>query len=259
MSYAQTNIQLYGQLFQAHWPDADLRSVQAAYGLAMKVFSGHFRPNHKPFLAHLVGTASILATHGGDAMIVAAGLLHSAYSHGEFGDGSRGMTSAKRRTVRRAVGETCESLIAHYTSLRWKLSEIVALTTGADQLSALDRTVTLVKLADVLEDHLERGMAYSPNKHLPGGNDAEGEWRDAFVRLAAALGHDRLAAELQVAFGPTHERPVPDFLLGDKPGSFVMAPISHRMRTTVRLGRLLRRWRAKLARQSKRLIGQPVN
>src|SRR5207244_4190438 len=120
MSYSQTNIQLYGQLFQADWPDADLRGVQAAYELAMSLFAGHFRPNHKPFLAHLVGTASILATHGADSTSVAAGLLHSAYSHGEFGDGSRGMTSAKRRTVRRAVGDPCESLIARYTSFRWQ-------------------------------------------------------------------------------------------------------------------------------------------
>jgi (p)ppGpp synthase/HD superfamily hydrolase len=256
MPYAQTNIQLYGQLFQAGWADADLRRVQASYGLAMTVFAGHFRPNHKSFLAHLVGTASILATHGGDSSIVAAGLLHSAYSHGEFGDGSRGMTSAKRRKVRRAIGDHCETLIARYTSLRWKLSEIVAFAAGAEHLSAPDRTVTFVKLADVVEDHLERGMQYSPNKQLPGGSDADGAWRDAFVQLAAALGHDRLAAELQVALGPTHDRPVPDFLLGREPGSFVMAPVSHRMRTTVRLGRLYRRWRAKLAAPRKRPINQ---
>ncbi len=99
-SYAQTNIQLYGQLLQCNWSDADLRQVQAAYALAMTIFAGHYRPNHKSFLAHLVGTASILAAHDADATIVAAGLLHSAYSHGEFGDGSRGMTAAKRRTVR---------------------------------------------------------------------------------------------------------------------------------------------------------------
>src|SRR5438067_10245267 len=122
----------------------------------MSLFAGHFRPNHKPFLAHLVGTASILATHGADSTTVAAGLLHSAYSHGEFGDGSRGMTSAKRRTVRRAVGDPCESLIARYTSFRWQLSEIAALAAGADQLPALDRTVLFIRLTDVLEDHLER-------------------------------------------------------------------------------------------------------
>ena len=252
-TYAQTNIQLYGQLFQQNWADADLRLVQAAYGLAMTVFAGHYRPNQKSFLAHLVGTASILAAHGADATVVAAGLLHSAYSHGEFGDGSRGMTVAKRQTVRRAVGDPCESLIARYTAMRWKLPETVALAAGADQLSVLDRTVALVKLADVLEDHLERGMAYSPNKQLPGGTDADRAWREAFVGVATSLAHQPLAAELQIALSPSAERPLPDFLLGDKPASFVMAPISHCMRMTVRLGRFVRRWRTKFARLSKQI------
>ena len=245
-SYAQTNIQLYGQLFQLNWPDADLRQVNAAYGLATTVFAGHYRPNHKSFLAHLVGTASILAAHGADSLTVAAGLLHSAYSHGEFGDGSRGMTPSKRQTVRRVTGEQSESLIAHYTAQRWKLSEIAALAAGADHLPAVERTVALIKLADVLEDHLDGGMNYSPNKQMPGGSDADGAWRDAFVGMAAALGHGDLAGELQIALGPTQQRPLPDFLLGDKPASYVMAPISHRMRTSVRLGKLLRRWRSKL-------------
>ena len=186
-SYAQTNIQLYGQLLQRNWIDADLRQVQAAYALAMTVFAGHYRPNHKSFLAHLIGTASILAAHGADTTIVAAGLLHSAYSHGEFGDGSRGMTAAKRQTVRRASGDPCEALIARYTTMRWKLPETIALAAGAEQLSDLDRTVALMKLADVLEDHLERGMAYSPNKQLPGGSDADWAWREAFVGVATSL------------------------------------------------------------------------
>jgi (p)ppGpp synthase/HD superfamily hydrolase len=256
MAYAQTNIQLYGQLFQAGWADADLRRVQTAYGLAMTIFAGHFRPNHKSFLAHVVGTGSILAAHGGDSSIVAAGLLHSAYSHGEFGDGSRGITAAKTRKVRRTVGEHCETLIARYTSLRWKLSEIVAFANGADYLPALDRSVTFIKLADVLEDHLERGMQYSPNKQSPGGSDADGEWRNAFVRLATALDHDRLAAELQVALRPTDDRPVPDFLLGHEPGSFVVTPVSHHTRATVQLGRLYRRWRAKLTAPGRRPIDE---
>lgn len=256
MSYAQTNIQLYDQLFQTHWTDADLRRVQAAYELAMTAFAGHFRPNHKFFLAHLVGTASILAAHDADSTVAAAGLLHSAYLHGEFGDGSRGMTAAKRRTVCRAVGDDCESLIAHYTATHWKLSDVVALAAGADDLSAQDKAVTFIKLADVLEDHQERGMQYSPNKNLPGGSDAHDAWHHAFVSLAAALGHARLAAELAAALWPTNKKPLPDFLLGHKPGSFVMAPISHRMRTTVRLGRLFRRWRATLVKSSKHFPGK---
>jgi (p)ppGpp synthase/HD superfamily hydrolase len=245
-AYAQTNIQLYGQLFAANWADADLRRIHAAYGLAMTVFAGHFRPNGKPFLSHLVGVASILAPHGGEASVVAAGLLHSAYSHGEFGDSGRGMTSAKRRQVCRAVGDDVEALVVRYSAMRWTLSDLATMTANAGRLSAADRTVALIKLADVLEDHLERGMQFSPNKQTPGGSDADGAWRGAFERLAAALGHEQLAAELRVALDPLSTKAVPAFLQGDKPASFVIAPISHRMRTSVRINRLLRRWRVKL-------------
>ncbi len=62
MHYAQTNIQLYEQLLAARWSAADIVPARAAYELAMRIFAGHFRPSHKPFLAHLVGVASILAT-----------------------------------------------------------------------------------------------------------------------------------------------------------------------------------------------------
>ncbi len=134
--------------------------------------------------------------------------------------------------------------------MRWKLPETIALAAGVEQLTDLDRTVALMKLADVLEDHLERGMAYSPNKQLPGGGDADRAWREAFVGVAVALRHHSLATELQAALSPSAERPLPDFLLGEKPASYVMAPISHRMRTTVRVGRLVRRFRAKFARLS---------
>ncbi|MEX2170754.1 MAG: DUF6817 domain-containing protein [Pirellulales bacterium] len=243
MPYAQTNIQLYSQLLQADWADAELRRVQAAYELAMRLFAGHFRPNQKTFLAHLVGTASILAAHGGESETVVAGLLHSVYSHGEFGNSSRGITSAKRQVVRGAVGDHCEALIDRYTSIRWSLSEIIALAAGACGLSAQNKCIALIKLADVLEDHLERGMQYSPHKKLPGGGGGDDAWCGALIELAAALGHDRLAAELKTGFEPTDQRPVPEFLFGHKPGSFVLAPISHRVRTIVRLGRLFRRRR----------------
>jgi hypothetical protein len=37
--------------------------------------------------------------------VVATGLLHAVYTHGEFGNGWRGITDAKRAKIHRAVGE----------------------------------------------------------------------------------------------------------------------------------------------------------
>ena len=85
----KTNLQLYGQMLRAGRPEQELRLVRDAYELAVRLFAGHFRGNGKPFLAHLVGVASILAEHGHPIELVTAGLLHSVYSFGEFGDGTR--------------------------------------------------------------------------------------------------------------------------------------------------------------------------
>jgi (p)ppGpp synthase/HD superfamily hydrolase len=60
--YAQTNLQLYRQLRDR--TDADVALVAAAYELALSLFPRSFRATGKPFLCHLVGTASILDSHG---------------------------------------------------------------------------------------------------------------------------------------------------------------------------------------------------
>src|SRR5262249_35216584 len=88
--YAQTNIQRYGQLAELGYPATDVSRIHRGHGLAMQLFTGLFRGSGRPFLAHLVGTASVLASVRAPIEVVTAGLLHSAYSHGEFGNYWRG-------------------------------------------------------------------------------------------------------------------------------------------------------------------------
>ena len=101
--YAQTNIQLFEQLRQGGMPEAERARVAAAYDLAARLFTGRFRCSGKTFLAHLVGTASVAARHGGSEPIVSAALLHAAYDQGDFGILLRGLTAGNRESVRRAV------------------------------------------------------------------------------------------------------------------------------------------------------------
>jgi (p)ppGpp synthase/HD superfamily hydrolase len=240
MSYAQTNVQLYNQLRHLRWSDDDLRHVQAAYQLAMRVVAGHYRPSEKPFLAHLVGVASILAECGAPATVVAAGLLHGVYNQGEFGDGSRGASEEKRRHVRRAVGAASEELVARYAATHWTVEGLERLAARAGHPAEIDAAVTLVKLADTLEGCLDLGMHYAPEQSWPGGDRRA--WFEAAVRLAEALGHEKLAVQLSAALA-SHESAVPGVLQTDHEGSFAVAPMSHGMRTTVRLGQFYRQMR----------------
>ena len=76
--YAQTNIQLLNQLHRANYTADDLHLVRTAYELAMRLFCGQFRASGKTFIAHLVGTASVLGSLRVGAALIAVGLLHAA-------------------------------------------------------------------------------------------------------------------------------------------------------------------------------------
>src|ERR1039458_7992320 len=119
MQIAQTNVQLYNQLREKGLPLDDLIVVHRAYELLTTLYPGYFQADGKPFVAHGVGVASILAELDQPTEIVAAGLLHNVYGNGDFGDGrAGGATGFRRRLVRQAVGERIEHLVAQFNGVR---------------------------------------------------------------------------------------------------------------------------------------------
>ena len=145
MFVAQTNLQLYGQL-----PANQLPAVVAAYDLAAQLFSGQFRASGKPFLAHLVGTASILVNLGRPLDEITTGLLHAAYEAGDFGANS----GSKREEVRAVIGELAESYLQTYSSLPWDPERYPS----SD--SPLEHAALVVRVANELEDLLDGAMAW---------------------------------------------------------------------------------------------------
>jgi hypothetical protein len=158
--YAQTNLQLYAQLEHAGWAEPQLALAERAYDLALHVCGASYRPNGKPFLCHLVGTASILASWPATTGEVICGLIHSVYTHGVFSDPQRGVTDVKRAVVRDAIGET-EVLVTDYTELAWNTSAVVAWAAKEDAPSSGERSAVRVRLANELEDHLDLGLLYA--------------------------------------------------------------------------------------------------
>src|SRR4051794_21343770 len=93
--------------------------VHRAYELATTLYPGHYQGDGKPFVAHPVGVASILAELGQPAEIVAMALVHAVYGNADFGDGlDSGVTPERRRLVRDAVGERVEGLVRRFTETR---------------------------------------------------------------------------------------------------------------------------------------------
>jgi GT2 family glycosyltransferase len=233
--YAQTNLQLYNQLLAAGRTSDDLRLIRDAYELALRLFAAQFRASGKPFVAHLVGVASVLAAHERPIETVVAGLLHSVYALGEFGDGSRGMTARKRHQVRLAVGDAAESLVARYAETSWDLATLAMLEDRAAMLTPHERAAIEIKLADVIDDHLDRSMDYVPAKKLAKDTDPR-QWTEAVARLARAAGEGELAAELSSLSAASGGR-VPDCLLHSRTASFVVGPPSYRERIASFVGR----------------------
>ena len=248
-SYAQTNIQLFNQLLEYGYTQDDLARVRDAYAVTMRLFTGCFRPTGKTFIAHLVGTASILADVHAKAPTVAAGLLHSAYSHGEFGTGKRGISDAKRKQLRLIVGAEAEHLIALYTDFAWNKEAISALHHDLPPPGSVERDVLLIRLANELEDHLDLAALYSGN--AAHRRDVIESHMYQCVDIAEKLGFPTLAAGLSKAFEETLSRELPSalkeeninlthkktvHLIGWK-SSFLFPPETHGVRLGVRLSR----------------------
>lgn len=206
--YAQTNLQLFNQLRQQGYSDAELQEIFKAYQLTIELFTGQFRASGKTFIAHLVGTASILGRLQASSKLVATGLLHAAYSQGDFGGiGRYGISPAKQKRVRDRVGKEIEEYIARYTALKWNENTIVEIHQSIDRFS--DRDVLLIRLANELEEYLDFGIIYCGDSKQQQYSNHQ---NNLIVEIAEKLGYPTLAVELANAFTETTLTQIPSQL-----------------------------------------------
>jgi len=247
--YAQTIVGLRGQLRRLGWDADDVRRVEDAYEIAMRLFTAQFRPTGDPFLAHLVRTASILAEVGAEPEVVVAGLLHSAYTHGEFGDGRRWPSEAKRTEVRAAVGSDGERLVFRYADFAWR-DVLAGLPRSIEALPPDARAVLVVRLANELEQCLEEA---TPGDRGCLRQGAEAARLLCTPRLAAALESvDADSAGVAVA-EDRHRRHAGAYYYAGENGSFLLPPPSYRLRPAVGLRNWLRGFA--VVRALRRVIG----
>ena len=248
VTYAQSNLQLFNQLIANGYSENELVCVVNAYKLIMNLFTGVFRSSGKTFIAHLIGTASILVDLKAPVEIVTAGLLHAAYASGEFGDGGRGITDSKRAQLERAFGQKIEEYVYRYTL--WP-EEDKPSTSAADYvnvLTSLEKDVLLIRLANQLEEYVDLGMLYSghgrQNKYVSKENYIA-------VELAQVLGFPSLAAELKVVFDEVFSTKIPPMLanITEHSSSYLLPPKTHQKRFSVALSTGIRRLQAGIARR----------
>jgi len=158
-SFAQTNLQLYKQLIHLGWGNAELGRIAKGYNIALQLFGNRVRGNGKPFVCHLIGTASILAHCNQPVQVVLAGLLHAAYSQGNFGDQSTGATSERRQVLAALVAPKVEYLITKYAQFNWNEDTVQWMLSSSGTLSTVAKICAIMRLANHVEDYLDFGMA----------------------------------------------------------------------------------------------------
>jgi (p)ppGpp synthase/HD superfamily hydrolase len=248
--FAQTNLQLFHQLRQSGYTEADLVCIHQAYQLASRVFTGFFRASGKPFIAHLVGTASILASVNAPIEIVAGGLLHAVYEFGDFGDGGRGISTKKQRQVRQAIGAKIETYVARYTALLWQEDNIINIHQNLEQFNQTQKNILLMRLANELEDHLDGGVLYCGNaqKRLNYINSCG----YLMVKMAVELGYPQLATALDRVFQDTLFLEIPSALQNNTPYFYILT-------TSSPLKRFIGKWRYRLENRLKTIFNHKNN
>jgi hypothetical protein len=212
---AQTNLALYKQLHASGYAPQELTWVRDCYEFATSLFAGHLRASGKPFLSHLVGTASTVAAMGAPPVAVGASLLHAAYSQGDFGIARR---RHRRERVRAAIGEPAEALVWRYQERPWTPPEIRRLRSEHARLSETDRWVVLMRMANELDDNLDLAMLQC-HEEKQGYLDS----RDDLVALARAIGWPSLADALLAAYREAAENSWAAALSLDRPASYQLA------------------------------------
>lgn len=230
---ARNHVQLYNQLQGQGRPSRDLLLVRQAYELSAQLYSGAYQADGKPFVLHVVAVASTVALLCLPSEFVAAALLHNVYTNADFGDGRKRRKSRQRRAlVCAAVGEEVEGLIGRFAELRVdrRLDDLLA---ASPTVTARDRHLITMDLADLLEKYLDGGLLYF----------GDSEWVSGFatrrlpdlVALAESLGHPVLGEALHLVVQQAAELTVDPVLrapAGQRYLRFVL-PLSARRRVPV--------------------------
>lgn len=225
-SYAQTNIQLFNQLRREGYSNTDLNLVRDGYELAMVLFTGRFQPSGKSFIAHVVGTASILASLRLPPQLVAAGLIHNVYENGDFGTGRSGISLGKRDEIRKTLGPEVEEYVARFAAL-FSTSPTAPTAhlarNNPDKLASVDRAALLILFAEGLEHLLDCDILYYGETVTRSCIDHS----KIAAEIAEKLGLSALGAELREAIREVESAELAVEPSGQRaPHSFVIAPKS---------------------------------
>ena len=144
----------------------EFEMLKRAYQTALIYANGLYRPCGRPFINHLVGTASVLVHYDFKAPVVAAGMLHAVYTHGAD------LAAAPQSKL----DEICNSLggndrpldkrVRAYTfrSERWKT--LLQSPAWQSELSILDAEILAIEAANEIDMHHSGEFKFSGRRDM---------------------------------------------------------------------------------------------
>jgi len=197
----QTHVQTIGpllrQLHDAGFDASALAAARRAYDMAAELWAVNFQSSGRSFLCHVVGTAGLVASHGGSLPAILGAVLHAAYNTGDFGVRIRGATPKRRRRVQNVIGVEAEALVFRFYELGNQFDtdwDGILADGGASGLSVEDRAVLLIRICNDIDDLTDRPFSSSERQKRID------DFFHASVALAEALERPDLAALLRETF-----------------------------------------------------------
>jgi glycosyl transferase family 2 len=219
--------------------------VERAHRLAMVYANGIYRPCGRPFINRLAGTASVLMYYEFAASIVAAGLLHAAYTHaGEW----MGDAPSRLAEICNALGgreRPLEKRVRAYSLRAERLKALAASRDIAATLTVSDMEVLAIEAANEVDLHLSGEFKFSGRRDTVSDTVI-----DLVAYVAASIGVTGLAETIKtealaLSLIPSHAGP-------DEIQSF---RLSGRNRIPAGSGALC----ALLARERDQELGPPIS
>jgi GT2 family glycosyltransferase len=158
---AQSRSDLFDLALSRGYGQEELLLLARAYQLAMFWADGGYRPCGRPFINHLVGTASVLMRYDFRVEVVAAGLLHAAYTHGPQLKTGPQTSIDSICTVLGGRGTALEKRVRAYTQRGKNLQALIAASEAAQGLSVLGGETVAIAAANEIDMALSGEFRYS--------------------------------------------------------------------------------------------------
>lgn len=212
----QTRSDLMDFAMERGYQSQELAILANAYHLAQVLMDGGYRPCGRPFINHLVGTASVLIRYDFRAETVAAGLLHSAYTHCPPYDGDTKTAADTVCAWLGGRGSVLEQRVRAYTRRSSLWSSPQTDSSPFANISMLDAEIFAIAAANEVDMHLSGEYRYTRRTDTPGPRVMQ-----AIFDTCPSLGVGGLAETLRQI--PFEKTPVQAQLVVGTTGSYRIA------------------------------------